>query len=99
MARIDDVIATLRAHQEELRRRGVLHAGIFGSVARGEDTERSDVDVAIELDEENVPDLWEYLRLDSYLSGLLGRRVDVADRATVRQRMRQRIERDYVSAF
>lgn len=34
MPRLDDILATLRAHQDELRRRGVVHAGVFGSVAR-----------------------------------------------------------------
>jgi len=43
------VIATLRAHEEELRRRGVRHAALFGSVARGEAISTSDIDILIEL--------------------------------------------------
>jgi hypothetical protein len=33
---LDDVLETLRAHEGELRRFGVSHAAVFGSVARGE---------------------------------------------------------------
>ncbi|MGU3666312.1 nucleotidyltransferase family protein [Methylobacterium sp. A49B] len=40
----------LRANEAELRRRGVLHAALFGSVARGEAHAESDVDVMIEID-------------------------------------------------
>jgi predicted nucleotidyltransferase len=44
------VIAALRAHQAELHRRGVRHAALFGSIARGEGKRTSDIDILIELD-------------------------------------------------
>jgi predicted nucleotidyltransferase len=46
----EEIIATLRAHQEELRRRGVRHAALFGSLVRGESKRTSDIDILIELD-------------------------------------------------
>ncbi len=49
-ATLDEALSRLRAHADELRGRGVLHAAVFGSVARGEAREDSDVDVLIELD-------------------------------------------------
>ncbi len=45
----DQVIATLRAHERELRDRGVLHVALFGSVARNEGKRSSDIDIMIEL--------------------------------------------------
>jgi predicted nucleotidyltransferase len=45
----EQVIATLHAHESELRHRGVLHAGVFGSVASGDASPGSDVDNLIAL--------------------------------------------------
>jgi predicted nucleotidyltransferase len=46
----EEIIATLRLHQAELHRRGVRHAALFGSLARGESRRTSDIDILIELD-------------------------------------------------
>jgi uncharacterized protein len=45
----DQIIATLRAHEAELRTAGVQSLSLLGSVARGEATEASDVDVLVRL--------------------------------------------------
>ena len=50
MASLSPILATLRAHAEDLRRRGIVHASVFGSVARGEDRPNSDVDIMVELE-------------------------------------------------
>jgi nucleotidyltransferase-like protein len=44
------IIATLRAHQPELHRRGVRYAALFGFIARGDGKRTSDIDILIELD-------------------------------------------------
>ena len=59
----DAVIATLRAHRAELERLGVIHAAVFGSVARGEAGPQSDIDIAIDMDYDVVGGLWEYAGL------------------------------------
>jgi predicted nucleotidyltransferase len=46
----DRIIATLRAHEPELRHRAIRHAALFGSVARGETKASSDIDLLINLD-------------------------------------------------
>lgn len=99
MARLDDILAILRAHQDELRARGVLHAGVFGSVARGEDTEESDVDVALDLDPERPIGLIEYSGIHLFLAGLFGRPVDLATRPCRRPSFAAEVERDYKNAF
>ncbi len=45
----DEVITILRQHEPTLRERGVLHAALFRSVARGDARPDSDVDIMIEL--------------------------------------------------
>ena len=44
------VIEMLRVHRDELRAAGVVHLSVFGSVARGEASERSDVDLMADFD-------------------------------------------------
>lgn len=44
------VIETLRAHQDELRAAGVVRLSVFGSVARGEASQQSDVDLMADFD-------------------------------------------------
>lgn len=56
------------------RHRG-RHVAVFGSVARGDATEESDIDFLVEFDPGSS--LLDLLRLHDELSEILGRRVDV----------------------
>ena len=48
---VRDINNVLRAHKEEIRRKyGVIIIGVFGSFARGEQEEASDVDILVELE-------------------------------------------------
>lgn len=71
------VIALLEEHMPEIRERfGIDSLGIFGSVARGEDTPDSDVDV-LYLFQEGKGSMNTIIPLMHYLEGLFGRRVDL----------------------
>lgn len=79
---------------EVLRRRGVVRAGVFGSVARGDAGAGSDVDILVEFEPgRSLVDL-AGLRLD--LAEVLGRDVDVATPASLHPALRDRILRDLV---
>ena len=45
-----DIIARLRENEGPLRERGIRHAALFGSCARGEERPDSDIDIMIEVD-------------------------------------------------
>ena len=92
-------VATLRAHEAELRRRGVAHAALFGSVARGEATGGSDIDILVELAPDAEIDLFGYVGITHYLADLFPVRVDVANRSTLKPHVRPGAERDAVYAF
>jgi len=73
--KLEDIEIILRRHKEELRERfGVSSIAIFGSYARGEESELSDVDVLVEFER---PIGWEIVDLRDYLEELLGVPVDV----------------------
>lgn len=77
-----------------MRRRGVVRAGVFGSVARGEAREGSDVDFLVELEKgRSLVDL-AGLRLD--LRDLLDRDVDVATPNSLHPELREQILRELV---
>lgn len=99
---LEQILALLRARQAELRQRGVLHAAVFGSVARGEEQAASDIDILVELDPAQRPTLLTYagvIRVLAALAAPLGRSVDVAQRRRLRDHVRPAAERDAIAAF
>jgi predicted nucleotidyltransferase len=96
---LDTVLDTLRAHESELRRLGVSHATVFGSVARGEAGADSDIDVLVELDQDRSLGIFEYARLKLYINELLDGPSDVVNRRTLKPLLRDSILRDAVHAF
>ncbi len=98
-ATLEDVLRILRAHESELRRLGVAHAAVFGSVSRGQAGAGSDVDVLVELDESRPIGIFEYARLKLYVNELLGGSGDVVNRRTIKPLLRDSILRDAIHAF
>lgn len=77
-----------------MRLHGVVHAGVFGSVARGEDGIDSDIDFLVEF--ERGRSLLDLADLRIQLSETLGRDVDVATRNSLHPRLRDRVLRELV---
>jgi hypothetical protein len=96
---LDDVLRTLRAHESELRNLGVSHAAVFGSVARGEATAASDIDVLVDLDQDRPMGIFAYARLKIYINELLDGAGDVVSRRTLKPLLRDNILRDAIHAF
>ncbi len=100
----DHVIHILRAHEPDLTQMGVIHAAVFGSVARGsvargDDREDSDVDIIIEIDPVKVHSIFAMGRIQNTLEGWIGRPVDVARRDRLRPGVGAEAERDAAHAF
>lgn len=92
--RRDEALAILRAHRAELERLGVKALAIFGSVARDEARPGSDVDVLVEFD--RPVGYFEFFDIQQYLEGLLGCRVDLGTFASLKERVRPRVQKDLV---
>jgi uncharacterized protein len=96
---LQQVLSVLHAHEAELRRRGVCHAAVFGSVARGDASSGSDIDVLVDLDPQKPIGLFEYARIKLYIAELLGGSADVVNRRTLKPLLREAILRDTMNAF
>ena len=95
MRTLSEIHSILSAHKEELRKRyKVKDMGIFGSFVRGEEKEKSDLDILVEF--EDVPDLLKFIELERYIEKLLGIKVDLAIRSAVRPELKSRILKDAV---
>jgi len=76
----EEIIARLREHEAALRTRGVAHAALFGSRARGDHRPESDTDIMIEFDPEAWITVFDYAGLKSYIAALFDGPVDVVNR-------------------
>ena len=69
---------------EYFKTQPVLKAWLFGSYARGEQTEDSDVDILVEFDRSNPIGLFAYVRMQRELEEKIGRKVDLVEEGTLR---------------
>src|ERR1700684_4479933 len=76
----DEIIARLRENEAALKQRGVAHAALFGSRARGDQSAQSDTDIMIEIDPDAPVGVWEYAGIKAYIASLFEGPVDVVDR-------------------
>ena len=87
-----DIIQTLEREFAILKDRfGVKSLGLFGSIARGEASPRSDVDILVEFD---APSFDHYMDLKFYLEERLGRPVDLVLKGSLKPALRERILRE-----
>jgi hypothetical protein len=95
----DYVVATLQAHEAELRAAGIRALALFGSTARGDDRPDSDVDLAVLLEPAAHVGLFRFVGLEQRLSDLLGRPVQLLAEPVENARLRANIERDRRRVF
>jgi predicted nucleotidyltransferase len=94
-----NAIEILQQNQDALRARGIRHAALFGSVARGEARSTSDVDVLIELDHALKLDVFAYAGLKRFVAELFDGPVDVVNKAALKPYLRRPVAADAVYAF
>jgi hypothetical protein len=87
---LDQILSILRLHLPDLRERhGVASLGIFGSYVRGQQHRRSDVDVLVEF--KRAPTLFQLVDLQNQLSDLVGAKVDLVLKRTLKPAIGKRI--------
>lgn len=96
MPTLEDILTTLREQRSVLSRRyPIRRLALFGSWARGEAREDSDVDVLVEVD----PSIGlRFVELGDYLERALGRRVDLVSPPRDQPSLWARIEPELIDA-
>jgi predicted nucleotidyltransferase len=95
----EEIIARLREHEAALRTRGVAHAALFGSRARGDHRPGSDTDIMIEFDPEARITVFDYAGLKSYIATLFDGPVDVVNRNGLKPYIKPAATGDTIYAF
>ncbi len=92
------IIDILDAHRDEISSRfGVLSLSLFGSVARDEATEVSDVDLLVVF--KTTPGIFGYLELKEYLEKMLKCSVDLVTRSALKKQFRDQVMKEAVHAL
>jgi predicted nucleotidyltransferase len=98
-----ELLALLRDHEADLRARGVETVTLFGSLARGEATAASDVDLAVRpgpgFSRGGFDHFGKFEALREHLAALLGCDVDLVEEPAVRPGLRKAIAEEGVRAF
>jgi predicted nucleotidyltransferase len=95
MKSLEEIKTILQQHKGELRAKyKVIEIGVFGSYVRGQQKKRSDIDILVEF--EVVPGLLKFIELEDYLSQLLGMKVDLVRKSSIREELRDTILQEVV---
>ncbi len=88
----EEILQRLQEHQEEMGTRfSVRRIGLFGSYLRGNENEKSDIDLIVELSE---PTFDHYMDLKFYLEALFERPVDLVLSDTIKPRLKPVIQKE-----
>ncbi|HLC15491.1 MAG TPA: nucleotidyltransferase family protein [Thermodesulfovibrionia bacterium] len=94
---IEQVKEILIKYKDEVKSKYcVSEIGIFGSFVKGQQKKRSDVDIVVEFDEENIPGLLKFIELERYFERLLGKKVDLVRKEGIRPELRDSILKEVV---
>jgi predicted nucleotidyltransferase len=94
-----DIIARLKENEPALRARGVCHAAVVGSRARGDHRPDSDTDIMIEINPDAPVGVYEYVRIKAFIASLFDGRVDVVDLEALKPTVLPAATQDAVYAF
>ena len=90
----ETIVNILESHQEQFRQMGVLRLALFGSAARDELQENSDIDLLVAF--QDSPTFDAYLRLKRYLERILHRKIDLITESGLKPRARVLVQKDLI---
>jgi predicted nucleotidyltransferase len=94
----DEAISRLKEHEAELKRLGVEHLYMFGSTARDEAREDSDVDLFFDHEKGKLG-LFELMDVKERAASILGHKADIMTRDSLHKTLRRRIEATALRVF
>ena len=93
-----DAITRLKIHEADLKRLGVEQLYLFGSTARGDASETSDVDLFFDY-EKGQMGVYELMDVKAYAAQILGAKTDIMTRDSLHKTLRPQIESTAVRVF
>jgi hypothetical protein len=94
----EEAIDQLRAHEAALKRLGVERLFMFGSTARGDARDDSDVDLFFDY-EKGIFGLFELMDVKDYATNVLGSKADIMTRDSLHKALRRQIEATAIRVF
>ena len=92
-------IDCIKQNQPQLEAMGLRHISLFGSTARGQAGDGSDVDLAVTIDEAAGIDLFRFAAISEQVRKLLGTAVDLVVEPARNARMQKQIDRDRLRVY
>ena len=94
MYTLQTILEKLRHHKPELQRKyPIFRLGVFGSYARGEATETSDIDIAVEIQGQMG---LNFIAMADEIEALFGIKTDVVPKRSIKEKYLPYVERDIV---
>jgi uncharacterized protein len=95
---LNEIKEILACHREQMKQDYyVREIGIFGSYSRGRQRKSSDIDILVQF--ARPVGLLKFLKLEDYLSNLLGAKVDLVTRAALKPHFGERILQEVIYLF
>ena len=94
-----DTIKRLRQQMPALRKLGIAHMDLFGSIVRGEADINSDIDVAVEFEQRQKMSLSRFASVRGRIESILGHQVDLAESKALRPEIKREFRRDALRVF
>lgn len=94
----EEAINRLQEHEADLKRLGVERLYLFGSTARGEAGDDSDVDLFFDYEKGKLG-LFELMDVKAYAASILGRKADITTRDSLHRILRPQIEASAIRVF
>ncbi|HDH98919.1 MAG TPA: hypothetical protein ENF70_07295 [Deltaproteobacteria bacterium] len=86
----NEIITFLKAHKEEMQKKyGLRKIGVFGSYVRGDAKKDSDIDIAVEMNEEHI--FRNFFALEQYLRENLKTNVDLGIESSIKPYVKKHI--------
>lgn len=92
----EDIMQFLRGQRQALNEMGVVKIGLFGSYARGDAREDSDIDIAVEISGAHRAD--RFFRLLHFLEDGLNKKIDLGIESALKPAVKNRINKEIIYA-